>query len=63
MINQQSSGQEKKEIELIEKQGSYENVLTSINLEPDEPDKFSFLEEEDYTLKAIVTDDILIAKF
>jgi hypothetical protein len=35
-------------------------VLTSVDLEPSE---FSFLAGEDYTLKAIVTDDVLIGKF
>ena len=47
-------------LELVDKQGLFDNVLTSVDLEPSE---FSFNTNEDYTLKAIVTDDILIAKF
>jgi prepilin-type N-terminal cleavage/methylation domain-containing protein len=47
-------------LELIEKEGSYQNVLTSVNLEPT---KFSFLEGEDYTLKVIVMEGIITAKF
>ncbi|SVB47118.1 uncharacterized protein METZ01_LOCUS199972, partial [marine metagenome] len=47
-------------LELVDKQGLFDNVLTSVDLEPSE---FSFNTEEDYTLKAIVTDDVLIAKF
>ena len=47
-------------LELVDKQGPYDSVLTSVDLEPSE---FSFLAGEDYTLKAIVTDDVLIGKF
>ena len=47
-------------LELVEKKGPFDSVLTSVDLEPSE---FSFLTGEDYTLKAIVTDDILIGKF
>ena len=47
-------------LELLDKQGSYDSVLTSVDLEPSE---FSFLAGEDYTLKAIVADDVLIGKF
>ena len=47
-------------LELVDKQGLFDNVLTSVDLEPSE---FSFNTEEDYTLKAIVTDNVLIAKF
>jgi hypothetical protein len=37
-----------------------ETVLTSVSLEPD---KFSFTTGEDYTLKASVTGETLVAKF
>jgi hypothetical protein len=47
-------------LELLEKQGPYDNVLTSADLEPSE---FSFLAGEDYILKANVIDDVLIGKF
>jgi hypothetical protein len=45
-------------LELVDKEGPYDSVLTSVDL-----DEFSFLTGEDYTLKAIVTDDVLIGKF
>ena len=47
-------------LELVDKQGSFDSILTSVDLEPSE---FSFLAGEDYTLKAIVADDVLIGKF
>ncbi|MDP6336767.1 MAG: hypothetical protein QGH98_11175, partial [Nitrospinaceae bacterium] len=47
-------------LELVDKQGSMETVLRSVSLEPD---KFSFTTGEDYTLKASVTGEKLIAKF
>ena len=47
-------------LELVDKQGPYDSVLTSVDLEPSE---FSFLTGKDYTLKAIVTNDVLIGKF
>ena len=47
-------------LELVDKQGSVDNVLESVTLEPNQ---FSFNTGEDYTLKASVTDDVLIAKF
>jgi len=47
-------------VELVDKQGPYDSILTSVDLDPSD---FSFLAGEDYTLKAIVTDNDLIGKF
>jgi len=48
-------------LELVDKQGPYDSVLTNVDLERSE--LFSFIAGEDYTLKAIVTDNDLIGKF
>ncbi len=47
-------------LELVDKQGSMETVLTSVDLEPV---PFPFITGEDYTLKASVTGETLAAKF